>query len=72
MKTWEKKKVSTPIEPVKIDLRPTYFPPVIEKDPKLEALGNKVFRDAEKGRQEQWERANSVIAGIMRTGKRYV
>ena len=72
MKTWEKKKVSTPIEPVKIDLRPTYFPPVIEKDPKLEALGNKVFRDAEKGRQEQWERANSGIAGIMRTGKRYV
>ena len=65
MKTWEKKKVSTPIEPIKIDFKPTYFPPVIEKDPKLEALGNKVFRDAEKSRQEKWSRGHSGIAGIM-------
>ena len=65
MKTWEKKKVSTPIEPIKIDIRPTYFPPVIEKAPKLEALGKKVFGDAEKDRQEKWNRGHSGIAGIM-------
>ena len=65
MKTWEKKKVSTPIEPIKIDIRPTYFPPVIEKDPILEALGKKVFGDAEKDRQEKWNRGHSGIAGIM-------
>ena len=65
MKTWEKKKVSTPIEPVKIDIRPTYFPPILEKDPKLEALGRKVFGDAEKSKQEKWNRGHSGIAGIM-------
>ena len=65
MKTWEKKKVSKPIEPIKIDIRPTYFPPVIEKDPHLEALGKKVFRDAEKSNQEKWNRGHSGIAGIM-------
>ena len=65
MKTWEKKNVSKPIEPIKIDIRPTYFPPVIEKDPHLEALGKKVFRDAEKSNQEKWNRGHSGIAGIM-------
>jgi hypothetical protein len=65
MKTWEKKKVSTPIEPIKIDIQPTYFPPVIKTDPQLEALGKKVFGDAEKSRQEKWDRGHSGIAGIM-------
>ena len=57
--------ISKPIEPIKIDIRPTYFPPVIEKDPHLEALGKKVFRDAEKSNQEKWNRGHSGIAGIM-------
>jgi hypothetical protein len=71
MKTWEKKKVSTPIEPIKIDIKPTYFPPVIQKDPKLEALGNKVMADAEKSKQERWERGHSGIAGIMGGDPKY-
>ena len=65
MKTWEKKKVSKPIEPVKIDLTPTYFPPIIERDPQMEIAQRKFDRLSKEIKEEKFRNAHSGIAGIV-------
>ncbi len=65
MKTWEKKKISKPIEPVKIDLTPTYFPPIIERDPQMEIAQRNFDRLNEEVKQEKYKNAHSGIAGIV-------
>lgn len=65
MKTWEKKKVSKSIEPVKIDITPTYFPPIIERDPQMEIAQRKFDRLSKEIKEEKFRNAHSGIAGIV-------
>jgi hypothetical protein len=65
MKTWEKKKVSKPIEPVKIDITPTYFPPIIERDPQMEIAQRKFDRLSKEIKEEKFRNAHAGIAGIV-------
>lgn len=65
MKTWEKKKVSKPVEPVKIDITPTYFPPIIERDPQMEIAQRKFDRLSKEIKEEKFRNAHSGIAGIV-------
>ena len=71
MKTWEKKKVSKPIEPVKIDITPTYFPPIIERDPRMEIAQRNFDRLNEEVKQEKYRNATSGIAGLVGGDPKY-
>ena len=71
MKTLEKKKVSKAIEPVKIDLTPTYFPPAIERDPQMEIAQRNFDRLNKEIKEEKYKNATSGIAGLVGGDPRY-
>jgi len=71
MKTLEKKKVSKTIEPVKIDLTPTYFPPAIERDPQMEIAQRNFDRLSKEIKEEKYKNATSGIAGLVGGDPRY-
>ena len=71
LKTLEKKKVSKAIEPVKIDLTPTYFPPAIERDPQMEIAQRNFDRLSKEIKEEKYKNATSGIAGLVGGDPRY-
>jgi len=66
-----KKKISTPLEPVKIDLTPTYFPPPIEKDPQMIAQERRFKQSLENDRLEKLKNATTGIAGLVGGDPKY-
>ena len=66
-----KKKISTPLEPVKIDLTPTYFPPPIEKDPQMIAQEKRFKQTVENNRLEKLKNATTGIAGLVGGDPKY-
>jgi len=70
-KTFVKKKISTPMEPVKIDISPTYFPPMVKRDPEME-LANKRFEKLSNDiREEKYKNTHSGIAGLVGGDPKY-
>ena len=61
----KKKKISTPLEPVKLDLTPTYLPPAIEKDPQMEIAQRNFERLNNEIREEKFKNANSGLAALV-------
>ena len=74
MKTWEKKKISKPTEPVKIDLA-TYTPfvPISmpEKDPEYLRAERSFNQTLEKNRLEKEKNATTGIAGLVGGDPKY-
>ena len=74
MKTWEKKKISKPIEPVKIDLSSyTPFVPIDtpKRDPEMDLATKRFEKLSRDIREEKYRNAHSGIAGIVGGDPKY-